>query len=87
MSGAGKVDEVRFPPAGTVDPAYLAAVREAAMRWLFAPLVFQHRAADTDGSKRPLDSLTKPFSLSFVFHFACRNGEPQTGSSAAVGTP
>ena len=83
----GKVDEVRFPSVGTVDPAYLAAVRGAAMRWLFEPLVFQHWAADTNGNRHPLDSVTKPFSLTFVFRFACRDGKPQTGSSVATETP
>ena len=83
----GKVDEMRFPAVGRVEPAYLAAVRGAATRWLFEPLVFQHEVADTNGNKHSIDSVTKPFSLSFVFHFACRDGKPQTGSSLATGTP
>lgn len=87
VGGHGKVDEVRFPAVGRVDPAYFAAVRGAAMRWLFEPLVFQHWAADTNGNRHPIDSVTKPFSLNFVFRFACRDGKPQTGSSVATGTP
>jgi hypothetical protein len=34
-----------------------------------------------------VDVVTKPFSLPYEFRFACRDGKPQTGSSADLPVP
>lgn len=84
---AGKVGEVRMDGADRYDPAFAAAVRAAALQWRFEPLQFEHWAADADGNSHSVDSETRPFSLTYVFHFACRDGKPQTGASAAAAAP
>jgi hypothetical protein len=84
---AGKVSEVRIDSADRYDPAFAAAVRATALQWRFEPLQFEHWAADADGNSHPVDSETRPFSLSYAFHFACHDGKPQTGSSAAAAAP
>lgn len=84
---AGKVGEVRMDGAGRYDPAFAAAVRAAALQWRFEPLQLEHWAADADGNSHSVDSETRPFSLPYVFHFACHDGKPQASASAASAAP
>jgi hypothetical protein len=53
---------------------FVAAVRKAALQWKFSPLKMDHWDAAPDG-KGLLDvSETKPFSLTYAFHFECHAG-------------
>jgi hypothetical protein len=83
----GKVDDVRVTPVPGAAPAFAAAVRDAALQWRFEPLQIGHWAADARGDSHPVDVVTKPFSLPYEFRFACRDGKPQTGSSADLPVP
>jgi hypothetical protein len=83
----GKVDEVRVTPVPDVAPAFVAAVRVAALQWRFEPLEIGRWADDANGDSHPVETVTKPFSLPYEFRFACHDGKPQTGSSADLPTP
>jgi hypothetical protein len=83
---AGKVGEVRMADAPRNDTArrqFIDAVRAAARQWQFSPLQISHWAADADGNSHVVDSETKPFSLAYVFRFACHAGKPTVSSGVA----
>lgn len=83
----GKVSEVRVPDeaqAGVDQRAFIRAVRVAALQWQFSPLQINHWAADADGNSHVVDSQTKPFSLSYVFHFECHNGASSVSTEASA---
>ena len=79
----GQVSAVHFSAASEADLAYRAAVREGVKGWRFEPLVFQRWTDGTDGGRHVVDSTVKPFSLDYVFRFACHDGKPQTGAAAS----
>lgn len=82
---AGKVSEVRVVDEAQADAgrrSFIAAVRVAALQWQFSPLQISHWAADADGNSHVVDSETKPFSLSYVFRFACHGGESSVSTEA-----
>ncbi|MFC5436694.1 hypothetical protein ACFPME_09000 [Rhodanobacter umsongensis] len=84
----GRVDEVRVTgeaQAAASRRAFIAAVRTAALQWRFNPLQIDRWAADADGNTHVVDSGTKPFSLAYVFRFACHAGK--SAVSAAAATP
>jgi hypothetical protein len=84
----GRVDEVRVTGEAQADAsrhAFIAAVRAAALQWQFNPLQIDRWAADADGNSHVVDSETKPFSLAYVFRFACHAG--RSAVSAAAATP
>ena len=56
------------------------AVREAAMEWVFTPLVFEQPIGG-GGTPITFRRETKPFSLWFEFRFAMVNGKPTVSSS------
>jgi len=82
------VSEVRVAGEAQADAnrrAFIDAVRAAAAQWQFNPLQINRWAADADGNSHVVDSETKPFSLAYVFRFACHAG--QSTVSAAAATP
>jgi hypothetical protein len=85
---SGKVAEVRVADEATATVhrrQFIAAVRVAALQWQFNPLQVSHWAADADGNSHVVYGETKPFSLAYVFRFACHAGRPSVslGSSRA----
>ena len=58
-----------------------SAVRDAAMQWVFTPLQLtqwvRHR-----GKRSQLETVHKPFSLWYMFHFEIVNGWPMTSSKS-----
>lgn len=83
---AGKVIGVQLATAAPADAdrrALVAAVREAALQWRFTPLEVSHWAADAEGNSHGVDSATTPFSVTYVFRFECRGGQPIVSSSAS----
>jgi hypothetical protein len=83
----GKVSEVRVPEEAQADVdrrAFIRAVRVAALQWQFSPLQINHWAADADGNSHVVDSQTKPFSLSYVFRFACHGGASSVSAEASA---
>lgn len=83
---AGKVAEVRVAGEAQADASrrgFIAAVRTAASQWQFNPLQISHWAADADGNSQVVDSETRPFSLAYVFRFACHAGKSMVSSAAA----
>lgn len=82
----GRVDEVRVTGEAQADArrrAFIAAVRVAALQWQFSPLQIDRWAADADGNSHAVDSETRPFSLAYVFRFACHAGKPTVSAAAA----
>jgi hypothetical protein len=90
----GHVAEVRVAPMTANAPRpveFDAAVRDAAMRWRFAPLTFTRwqYVEDAQGNtvdSRKIASENRPFSLDYTFSFDLRDGKPVTAiatSSAA----
>jgi len=79
---AGKVAEVRIgeAPADAASRAFADAVRAAASQWQFNPLQINRWAADANGNSHVVDSRAEPFSLAYVFHFACTAGRAQTSA-------
>lgn len=87
---SGKVTEVRPGNADAAAPGlrpFLAATREAALRWRFDPLQIDHWSADANGGSHVVDSRTEPFSLDYVFRFICHSGRARVsvGDQAAAG--
>jgi hypothetical protein len=80
----GEVDEVRIHQAPAVAPAFVAAVRAAAMGWRFEPLVISHWAADANDEAHPVDTEAKPFSLPYAFRFACHAGKAEVSSASTA---
>ncbi len=88
VGGDGKVGEVRVADesrAAANRRSFIAAVRAAVIQWTFAPLKIDHWAADAEGNSHVVDSETKPFSLGYVFRFACHAGKGQVSSNASAG--
>lgn len=84
---SGKVTAVRVAGENLADATqrpFIAAVRAAARRWQFVPLQITHWAADADGNSHQVDSGTRPFSLTYQFHFACHAGKPAVATSPAA---
>ncbi|WP_231381700.1 hypothetical protein [Rhodanobacter sp. OR87] len=82
----GKVDEVRVTGEAQADASrhvFVDAVRVAALQWQFNPLTINRWAADVDGNSHVVDSEAKPFSLAYVFRFACHAGKSTVSSAAA----
>ena len=82
---AGKVSEVRVvdeAPADVNRRQLITATRVAALQWQFNPLQINHWAADADGDSHVVDSETKPFSLAYVFRFACHAGKATVSAAA-----
>jgi hypothetical protein len=80
---AGHVGEVRVDneaQATTDRHRFIEAVRGAARQWTFQPLQVNHWAADADGNSHVVDSATRPFSLDYVFHFACHAGQAEVST-------
>lgn len=87
---SGKVTEVRPGDADAAAPGlrpFLAATREAALRWRFDPLQIDHWSADANGESHVVDSRTEPFSLDYVFRFTCHSGRARVSvdDQAAAG--
>ena len=83
----GTVGEVRVTGEAQADAsrrAFIAAVRVAALQWQFNPLQVNRWAADADGNSHVVDSETRPFSLAYVFRFACHAGKPAVSAAAAT---
>lgn len=79
----GRVEAVWIRPAGEApawQPAFEAAVREAAGNWRFTPLEI-HGEDAAAGTPQP-DGQRRPFSVWYRFHFEVVDGEPVTGSAA-----
>ena len=79
----GAVGEVRVAGEAQADAnrrAFIDAVRTAALQWEFTPLQISHWAADAEGNSHVVDSQARPFSLTYLFRFAC------TGGRASVST-
>ncbi|RDI99250.1 hypothetical protein DVT68_10325 [Dyella solisilvae] len=75
----GKVAEVRIdgePQADAQRRLFAAAVREAALQWIFMPLRTSRWAADAAGNAHDVDSGPQPFSVGYLFRFAWRDGRP-----------
>ena len=78
----GIVDEVRIDHSPVAAPAFFAAVRAAAMRWRFEPLLISHWAADANEETHSVDAEAKPFSLPYAFRFACHAGKVEVSSAS-----
>lgn len=86
VNQAGKVIEVRVADEAQADATrrqFIAAARVAAMQWQFSPLQINHWAADADGNTHVVDSQTQPFSLTYVFRFACHAGKAAVSADMA----
>jgi len=83
---AGKVIEVRIADEAQASPEtrlFDAAVRDAALQWVFAPLHVSQWAADANGDTHEVGSEERPFSMDYVFRFAWKDGKPVTDASAS----
>jgi len=81
----GRVDQVRVTGEAQADAsrrAFIAAVRVAALQWRFSPLQLDRWAADANGNSHVVDRETRPFSLAYVFRFACHAGKPMVSAVA-----
>lgn len=86
VNRAGKVGKVWMADEATAGPnrrPFIDAVRVAARQWQFNPLQITHWAADAEGDSHVVDSETRPFSLSYVFRFACHAGKSTVSAAAA----
>lgn len=81
-----KVDDVRVADEATTDAAhhlYIDAVRVAARQWDFSPLQITHWAANANSESHVVDRETRPFSLTYAFHFECHGGRAEVSTSDA----
>lgn len=81
----GKVSEVRIAEEAQADPQrrlFAQAVRAAAEQWTFEPLRISRWASDANGNTHEVDREARPFSMTYVFHFAWKDGQPMTDVSA-----
>lgn len=81
----GRVSEVRMADEAQADPQqrlFMAAVRTAAMQWVFEPLRVSQWASDANGNTHEVGSEVRPFSLYYVFRFAWKDGKPVTEANA-----
>lgn len=78
VNTAGEVHAVRVlaasTPAGVAAP-FVAATRTAALRWQFAPLMIADWVTDAAGNRHRVASAVRPFSVAYVFRFACHAGQ------------
>lgn len=83
---SGRVSEVRVEPVkpGATTQPFVDAVRAAAVRWEFAPLVIDHWAPDAHGGRHLVDGEAQPFSQDYVFRFECRDGKPVVSTNATT---
>jgi hypothetical protein len=84
----GRVSDVRVSDevqASAQRHHYIDAVRLAALQWQFEPLEIGNWVNGQDGSPH-LVSEAKPFSLVYVFHFECHNGQASTSVGKASST-
>ncbi|KAF1007912.1 MAG: hypothetical protein GAK28_01388 [Luteibacter sp.] len=81
VDGDGKVSEVRdLDPQGDAHhEAFLAACREAALRWTYTPMTI---VQDHEGPNGQITQTrhTVPFSLDYAFHFELKDGVPTVSS-------
>ncbi|QNK03763.1 hypothetical protein H8F01_09245 [Dyella telluris] len=83
----GKVTEVRIADETQADAdtrLFDDAVREAALRWVFAPLHVSQWASDADGNEHEVSAEERPFSVDYVFRFAWKDGKPVSDASASA---
>lgn len=59
------------------------AVRKAVQGWRYVPLTITQWAAEPDGTRHPVDSQIRPFSLDYVFTFRCEHGKTTVSSGSA----
>lgn len=74
---AGGISEIRITDAAQAEKQarpFKLAVREAVMQWRFNPLQVQHDGLDANNDPVVI-SETRPFSLAYVFRFACHGGK------------
>jgi len=84
----GRVSDVRVvdeAQAGVQRRPFMLATRKAVMRWRFNPLQIQHDGLDAAGDPVVV-SETRPFSLSYLFRFACHGGKATVTSNKATGS-
>lgn len=84
----GEVEDVRVATEGQADAdqrAFIAAVRDAALQWQFNPLIINRWAADAEGNTHVAGTDTRPFSLTYLFRFACHGGRSNVSSEQASG--
>jgi hypothetical protein len=82
----GHVAEVRFPGQASADAdmrIFEHAVRHATSQWTFTPLLRSHWKTQPDGSSLRVGDQAMPFSQSYAFRFAVRDGKPVVSSAAA----
>ena len=89
VDGTGKVAEVRIaggPQADEQRMPFNQAVRNAALQWRFNPLQVQHEGVDAKHDPVVVSEV-RPFSMSYVFRFACHAGKPTLTSEKATADP
>jgi hypothetical protein len=88
VDAQGRVSDVRVGDevqASAQRRHYIDAVRLAALQWQFEPLEIGHWVNGQDGGPH-LVSEAKPFSLIYVFHFECHDGQATTSVGKAPPT-
>jgi hypothetical protein len=84
---AGRVSGIRIADdaqAGEQRRPFILATRKAVMQWRFNPLQMQHDGLDAAGNPVVI-SETRPFSLTYLFRFACHGGKATVTSNKATG--
>ena len=82
VSGMRVADEAQ---PGEQRRPFILATRKAVMQWRFNPLQVQHDGLDAAGNPVVI-SETRPFSLSYLFRFACHGGNATVTSNRATGS-
>lgn len=82
VSGMRVADEAK---PGEQRRLFILATRKAVMQWRFNPLQVQHDGLDAAGNPVVI-SETRPFSLSYLFRFACHGGNATVTSNKAAGS-
>ncbi|MBV8158451.1 MAG: hypothetical protein JO278_12375 [Dyella sp.] len=75
----GKVSDVRVrgeAQAGSHRQPFIAAVREAALRWTFVPWRTHQWAADAHGDAHSVSDQAQPFEVGYLFRFAMNGDVP-----------
>jgi hypothetical protein len=86
VDGTGKVAEVRIagePPANELRRPFNQAVPDAALQWRFNPLRVQHDGVDAEHNPVVISEV-RPFSMSYVFRFACHGAKATATSRSAT---
>lgn len=84
----GKVNEARIADdaqAGQLRRTFILATRTAVIQWRFNPLQVQHEGHDAKGDS-VVNSVTRPFSLTYDFRFECRGGKATVTSHKTAGS-